>query len=390
MSEPPAEQTGRILAAPAPRRRLVNVIAIAAVVLAVIVVVASLIAANQPSPADLVAIVSSPDDTQAFCSAAFSPDGKTLAVADCQKDSVSLWDIATRRWTGTLASPRCPDGAQVTFSPDGKTLALVSGYTPTACLWDMATGRETTLTDPGPGPGQNSPAVNAEVAFSPDGRTLAVSDFNGDIYLWNLATRRVAGTVPAGGHCTQTCLIALSSDGTMLAVGEDDDQRGGQHVYLWDLTAQRWTAVLTDPATTVPEAGDGITGLAFSRDGIVAVGAADGHVYQWNTATRKMTAAIDLPVNMGMAIRDGGSDPTAGDIILAAKAAFSPDGTILAACAANGYGTGLYHAGTGSKAGTLTDPRARDVACIASPVFSRDGTMLAAVNGPVYLWRLPR
>lgn len=390
MSEPPAGQAGRILAAPGPRRRLVNVIAIAAAAVAVIVVVASLIAANQPSPAELVAVVSGPDGTQAFCSAAFSPDGKTLAVADCQEDSVSLWDIATRRWVGTLASPRCPDGAQVTFSPDGKTLALVSGYAPATCLWDMATRRETTLTDPGPGPGQNSQAVNAGAAFSPDGRTLAVSDFNGGIYLWNLATRRIAGTVPAGGRCTQTCLIALSPDGRTLAVGEHDDRRGGQHVYLWDLTARRWTAVLTDPATTVPQAGDQITSLAFSRDGVLAAGAADGHVYQWDTAARKMTTAIALPVNMAMATGDGGSDPAAGGITLAAKAAFSPDGTILAACAANGYGTGLYHAGTASKAGTLTDPRARDVACIASPVFSRDGTMLAAVNGPVYLWRLPR
>jgi WD40 repeat protein len=55
----------------------------------------------------------------------------------------------------------------------------------------------------------------ASVAFSPDGRTLAAGTLNGEIKLWNLATRREMVTFK--GHTTIVGVVAFSPDGRMLA-----------------------------------------------------------------------------------------------------------------------------------------------------------------------------
>jgi WD40 repeat protein len=67
----------------------------------------------------------------------------------------------------------------------------------------------------------------------------------------------------------------------MLAVGESDG--GGEHIYLWDITAKRWAATLTDPSNT--PLGSGVNSLAFSPDGILAVGNSHDRAYLWDVAT---------------------------------------------------------------------------------------------------------
>ena len=70
----------------------------------------------------------------------------------------------------------------VAFSPDGKTLAMAS-HEGTVQLWDVATGK---LLETLKG---HSSAVQA-VAFSPDGRTLASGSTDQTVRLWNVETRR--------------------------------------------------------------------------------------------------------------------------------------------------------------------------------------------------------
>jgi hypothetical protein len=67
---------------------------------------------------------------------------------------------------GLVATVSGPDGqatCSAAFSPDGTTLALFSGDDLTTCLWNLATRRETTLTDPGPRPS----VAWTQGAFSP-------------------------------------------------------------------------------------------------------------------------------------------------------------------------------------------------------------------------------
>lgn len=388
MSEPSAEHFGGVLAAPTRRQRRGDIAAAVGAVLAIVLVAAAaVVAVQRPAPRGLVATLMGPGG-QLACSTAFSPDGATLAVADCN-DSVSLWSLIARRWIVTLASPRCPDGGQVAFSPDGKTLALFSGRDPATCLWDLATRRETTLTDPGPEAQLYYDGTAG--AFSPGGTTLAVADSNGNIYLWDLATGRVNTTVPASGGCVAGCPVAFSPDGTMLAVGESGS---GDHVCLWDLPARRCVGTLTDPSGN-SVSGTGVNSLAFSRDGILAVGDADGRVYLWNVATRRLTATIAPRVNVAQGnasvSKDGQPYPVGGAFTQDVNVAFSPDGTTLATNVDFGYGTYLYDVATGNLLATLTDPSGQHDR--AAPVaFSPDGTMMAVTdsNGLTYLWLLPQ
>jgi len=385
VSKSSAGHFGGVLAAVTPRQRRGAIATMAGAALGTTAVV---IAIHWSSPPGPVAILSGPGG-QATCSTAFSPGGTVLAVASCH-DGVFLWNVAARRWVASLISPRCPDGGQVAFSPDGKTLALFSGSRPTICVWDVAARRETTLADPGSLRHVSYDGIQG--AFSPGGTTLAVAGA-GSIYLWDLASRRVATTVPVPSDCEPACPVAFSPDGAMLAVGASD---GGEHVYLWDITARRWAATLTDPIN--PALGSDVTSLAFSPDGILAVGDTNDRAYLWDVATRRLTATFTPPVNaaagnasISKGAADGGPYPAPGAFDQSVTAAFSPDGTILAAGMDFGYGTYLYDVATGKRFATLTDPGG-DITQAPALALSPDGKMLAVTdaNARTYLWRLPR
>ncbi len=96
---------------------------------------------------------------------AFSPDGKTLAVAS-REGSVQLWDVATGKLLETLKG-HSSAVLSVAFSPDGRTLAS-GGTDQTVRLWNVETRRELMQLDPG---GVELGHVES-LAFSPDGRHL--------------------------------------------------------------------------------------------------------------------------------------------------------------------------------------------------------------------------
>jgi WD40 repeat protein len=378
-----------LAAQPARARRLALAISVAIALAAV-----GIVFALQRPPSGLLATLSGPAGRTEI-SAAFSPDGRTLAVVSASNPleptpgSISLWNVATRKWTATLSSPRCAGALPVLFSPDGQTLALFT-YTKTTCLWNLATGQETTLTDPG-GTGPT------EGAFSPDGRTLAVADCgSGSIYLWDLATRRVTATLTNASGCgdvydgSRYTTMAFSPDGSMLAVSSPAETD------VWDLATKHVTARLLDPVKyNSQDASIDTDSTAFSPDGMLAAGDADGIVYLWNVSSRKVTATITPPFNQGRAVasysdNDVGIDPLPAswtDV----EAVFSPSGKILATNAAFGTGTYLYDVSTRKLLATLTDP-GTNTTYLPTVVFSPDGSMLAVVdsNGHTYLWHMPR
>jgi WD40 repeat protein len=295
---------------------------------------------------------------------------------------------------GSLVATLRPRGSRGTssaaFSPDGKTLAILGGNGST-CLWDLATRRQVaTVTDPG----NDTIGVDGG-AFSPGGKTLAIADSNGSTYLWDVATRRLAATLtdPSGVQFESpfVAAVAFSPDGAMLAAGDLDDS-----TYLRDVATRRAVATLTDPDNGRYEDSGGIESVAFSKDGTLAVGDGDGNAYLWDAATRRVIATIFPPINVLEANSlfyngnadvygevEGGGDP------IGVSVAFSADGKVLAIGVDYGYGTDVWNSTGTQQTATVTDPGG-DNTVAPQLALSPDGGMLAVVdnNGRTYLWRL--
>jgi serine/threonine protein kinase/WD40 repeat protein len=150
-----------------------------------------------------------------------SPTGQTLAAAD-DRGNVYVWNLsggAPLILTGAATTTHA-SGAKVAFSPDGGALAIAGKVS--VRLWDVSTHAVTaTLTAPGASP--------QAVAFAPDGKTLAAGDRNGDISLWNLATRK-ATTV--NSSVTDWGGLAFSPDGSTLAASGFLESK----IYLFRIT----------------------------------------------------------------------------------------------------------------------------------------------------------
>jgi WD40 repeat protein len=163
--------------------------------------------------------------------AVFSPDDRTLAVADWSR--VTLWDFRSRRHLRTLAA--LPRTAHVAFSPTGHLVAATgesdSSGPRSAQVWEVATGRlVATLRQQARATDVNNHLHG--LAFSPDGRLLAAGDAGGNVRVWDLAT----GTEVAcwAGHDGAVYSVDFAPDGGALASGGIDTT-----VLLWDTRSLR-------------------------------------------------------------------------------------------------------------------------------------------------------
>ncbi len=245
------------------------------------------------------------------------------------------------------------------FKPGTATLA-VGMFNGDVDLWDTATKKTINVLHD---PGGKSDGV-ALVAFGPGGTTMAVGD-GSDVYLWDTAGRAAALTAtlpaPAGVSGQSVTSVAFGPGGT-LAVGYSEGD-----VYLWDTAAKRTTATLTGPAGNT-----GTTLAAYGPGSTLAVGYSGGDVYLWDTATDMDTAPLTGPP---------GLVGTAG----VSSVAFGPAGATMAV----GYDNGdVYLWDTASKQTTATVTPPADSQGNVSVAFGPGGTTVAVGydNGDVYLW----
>lgn len=196
---------------------------------------------------------------------AYSPDGKTLAVASLQSlTSVSLWDAQThkliRRLPKKMTNTFC-----VAFSPDGKTLAVGTSShfggdrdanydSYVVVLWDWRTGRRLRSL-------RRHGGTIRSVAFAPDGKLIASGGDDVTVKLWNAQTGALMRALPLkSNYCGK---VAFSPDGKTIAAA-------GELVFLWDSATGKLNRTLPGSQT-----------LAFSPDGRTLSTADDGQVKLW-------------------------------------------------------------------------------------------------------------
>jgi WD40 repeat protein/tetratricopeptide (TPR) repeat protein len=166
----------------------------------------------------------------------FSRDGLQLASASRDGTAI-LWSTETWKATHTLQNPErdtlYSESARpgmfedAAFSPDGRTLALASREG-TVQLWDVASGQILATLE------GHSSAVGA-VAFSPDGRTLASGSTDQTVRLWNVETRNELMQLDSGSvELGQVRTLAFSPDGTQLLAG-------GDRTAIWSTAPPVWS-----------------------------------------------------------------------------------------------------------------------------------------------------
>jgi WD40 repeat protein len=183
----------------------------------------------------------------------FAPNGKTLASAS-DDGTIGLWD--TR---GATIDGHANGALTAAFSPDGTTLAVstTTAAGPGVALYRMPAR---TLTGVIPVKGI------AALAFSPDGKALAVaSTGTGDsVQLWDPATRKLTETIQTG-MATRINSMAFSPDGTLLAISAVQDTTM-QVRSVPGLTKVKTFRVI-DHTQYPPQFGGGVFMVAFSPDG---------------------------------------------------------------------------------------------------------------------------
>jgi WD40 repeat protein len=173
----------------------------------------------------------------------FSPDGRTLASGHSlnnllrsdirfNDERIYCWDVATGKKRCTIQG-HWLEVTALAFSPDGKTLAVAGSHGPVS-LWEVATGQERCKIETPP----NWTTGNAfyledlvrRLSFSPDGNLLAIAGPDNQIHFTDLATGKIRARF--GPHQGRVFALAFARDGKTLASAANDTT-----VLTWDVSA---------------------------------------------------------------------------------------------------------------------------------------------------------
>ena len=235
---------------------------------------------------------------------AYSRDGILAAAVrenPAQPETVQLWNPATGRQAGRIATGQPGVMRGLAFSPDGTMLATTSEGDATVRIWSttrLTLVKTITATQ---GAINMSPAeiFQWDVDFSHNGRLMAVAGADGRTRVFSVPGYRL---VDSYLQETTAWTAAFSPDGRTLAIGDADGT-----VYLYAVHPQRSQAqaLLEQPRAKLSLLGgtQPIAGVVFTADGkeLIAAGQ-DGTIRIWNMPSGALTATISAGGGQIMAL----------------------------------------------------------------------------------------
>lgn len=228
---------------------------------------------------------------------AFSPDGFRIAAAGGvpgKSGEIRVYDLDAARASAPVQKHCLGAGIHsdvvfsVAWSPDGKTLAAGS-YDRLASLWDVESGQGRRLKD-------HTDAVYA-VAYSPDGKQVASASGDRTVKVWDVVSGKRVYTL--SDSTAELYTVAFHPAGTQIAAGGAD-----RLLRKWDVTAGSGT--LARSAFAHDRA---ILRIVYTPDGNgVYTSSEDGAVKLWDGTTlseeKVFARQSDWPLGLALS-RDG-------------------------------------------------------------------------------------
>jgi WD40 repeat protein len=193
--------------------------------------------------------------------AAFSPDGKTLALANgiLKERGVRLVEVATGREVGMLPLKRPGGIRSVDFTPDGKAL-VAAGHDCSVTVWDVSTRMAVFKDDVGW-------ILNCS-RFSPDGHALVAAGEGGVVKRYSVTEKDEKLTVQKQQDSARlpdaSYSVLFAPDGKSLYVC------GSRTVVVWD--TQTWEKRKTIAGSRVALSRDGkMLAVVDTRNWVVTI-----------------------------------------------------------------------------------------------------------------------
>ncbi|MGA9773451.1 MAG: caspase family protein [Blastocatellia bacterium] len=334
----------------------------------------------------------SPDNSNNIYAAAFSPDGRTLALVEELRDrgetktNLVLRDVASWRVSATtkIYDEKAKMGTHsymrpraLRFSPDGRTIgALLDLFTmqvsmtvnlqsrvadreSTVRLWDGASGRELRGFNIASVRGENASVdvngvlpLSNRLVFNNDGRQLIVCEGR-TASLLDIAAGSSVATLT--GHAGEIIAVVLSADGRQAATAGVDNT-----IRIWELAAGRATLARTLGAGAMP-----VRSLAYEDDGRTLATGGSQAVNLWEMTTGTAMRALELPQTAKTSVADMSEAPE--------RSYFSAGGRFIAASGGAGD-VKLWEARTGREVRALPISAGQR---LNGASINRDGSLLA-------------